>query len=108
MPFDSVLEEEKARRRKPVFDPTINLGHILTFLGFMVMIFTTWTTLDKRVVILEEARKAQEVQDRMQDQRANEARTEIRDTLNKVERALERLNDKMDQQSGHTPPITRR
>ena len=23
------------------FDPTVNLGHILTFIGFMVAIFTT-------------------------------------------------------------------
>lgn len=41
------------------FDSTINLGHILTFLGFMVAGLTAWTTLDKRVVVLEESKKAQ-------------------------------------------------
>ena len=86
-----------------MFDPTINLGHILTFIGFMVMIFTTWTTLDKRVVILEEARKAQEVQDRAQDQRADQSRAEIKDTLNEIKRSLERLNDRYDS-NGHTIP----
>lgn len=97
------------RSRRPIFDPTVNLGHILTFIGFMIMIFTTWTTLDKRVVILEEARKSQEVQDRAQDQRADQSRAEMRETLNKVERALERLSDKLDQQAnGHAPPIIRK
>ena len=41
------------------FDSTINLGHILTFLGFMVAGLTAWTTLDKRVVVLEENKKSQ-------------------------------------------------
>ena len=41
------------------FDSTINLGHILTFLGFMVAGLTAWTTLDKRVVVLEESKKSQ-------------------------------------------------
>ena len=41
------------------FDSTINLGHILTFLGFMVAGLTAWTTMDKRVVVLEESKKAQ-------------------------------------------------
>ena len=37
------------------FDNTINLGHILTFLGFLVTIMVTWSTLDKRVVVLGKA-----------------------------------------------------
>lgn len=41
------------------FDSTINLGHILTFLGFMIAGLTAWTTLDKRVVVLEENKKSQ-------------------------------------------------
>lgn len=41
------------------FDSTINLGHILTFLGFMIAGLTAWTTLDKRVVVLEESKKSQ-------------------------------------------------
>ena len=41
------------------FDSTINLGHILTFLGFMVAGLAAWTTLDKRVVVLEENKKSQ-------------------------------------------------
>mgnify|MGYP001170100149 CR=1 FL=1 len=92
--------EVQTKSRRPVFDPTINLGHILTFIGFMVMIFTTWTTLDKRVVILEEARKSQEAMDKIQDQRADQSRAEIKDTLNEIKRALERLNDRYDS-NGH-------
>ena len=57
-------EERRQQMMKPdkkgiKFDSTINLGHILTFLGFMVAGLTAWTTLDKRVVVLEESKKAQ-------------------------------------------------
>lgn len=49
------------------FDPTINAGHLLTFAGFLLAGFAGWTTLDKRVVVLEEGRKGQEQVDRHQD-----------------------------------------
>ena len=51
-----MMENEKKGIK---FDSTINLGHILTFLGFMVAGLAAWTTLDKRVVVLEESKKAQ-------------------------------------------------
>lgn len=91
-----------------MYDPTINLGHVLTFIGFMIMIFTTWTTLDKRVVILEEARKSQEAMDKVQDQRADQLRAELKDTLSEVRRALERLNDKLDGVAPHVLPQSRK
>lgn len=35
------------------FDATINLGHILTFVGFMATGFGAYITLDKRVTVNE-------------------------------------------------------
>lgn len=86
--------ENKERRIR--FDPTVNLGHIITFVGFLIAIFTAWTTLDKRVVVLEEGRKAQESIDRQQDQRALEARSEIHDSLQEIKRGMDRLYDKLE------------
>lgn len=78
------------------FDPTINLGHVASLIAAVLMVLASWISLDKRVVVLEEARKAQEVMDRVQDQRANEARTEIKETLVEVKRSIDRMNDKLD------------
>lgn len=78
------------------FDNTINLGHVLTFLGFLITIMVSWTTLDKRVVILEENRKAQAVLDQVQDHRASEKFGEIRDTLGEIKRTVEKVNERLE------------
>lgn len=78
------------------FDNTINLGHLLTFVGFLVTIMVTWSTLDKRVVVLEESRKAQAVLDHAQDNRSAEKFTEIRETLGEIKRSVDRVNDKLE------------
>lgn len=78
------------------FDNTINLGHLLTFAGFLITIMVSWTTLDKRVVVLEESRKAQAIMDSAQDVRSAEKFTEIRDSLGEIKRAVEKLNDRLE------------
>ena len=78
------------------FDNTINLGHILTFLGFLITITVSWSTLDKRVVVLEESRKAQAVLDHAQDNRSTEKFTEIRETLGEIKRSVDRVNDRLE------------
>lgn len=71
------------------FDPTINAGHLLTFAGFIVAGFVGWTTLDKRVVILEQQRISQEYRDNSQDSRNDEFKSEIKDTLKDIKTTLE-------------------
>jgi hypothetical protein len=71
------------------FDPTINAGHLLTFAGFIVAGFIGWTTLDKRVVILEQQRISQEYRDNSQDSRNDEFKGEIKDTLKDIKNTLE-------------------
>ena len=78
------------------FDNTINLGHILTFLGFLVTITVTWSTLDKRVVVLEESRKAQAVMDSARDLRYAEKVSEIRETLGEIKRSVDKVNDRLE------------
>ena len=70
--------------------------HILTFLGFLVTITVSWSTLDKRVVVLEESRKAQAIMDSAQDLRSAEKFNEIKETLGEIKRSVDRVNDKLE------------
>ena len=79
-----------------IFDPTINLGHLLTFAGFIVAIFAGWTNLDKRVVVLEESRHAQLQRDTHQDQINNQQFDQLTTSLREVKALLLRLEDKLD------------
>lgn len=78
------------------FDPTINAGHLLTFAGFLVTISVGWSTLDKRVVILEEQRKSQEAIDKAQDVRSGEKFGEIRETMREIKQTLDVVRDKLE------------
>ena len=78
------------------FDPTINAGHLLTFAGFLLTGFIGWSTLDKRVVVLEEQKKSQEMRDVSQDTRTAEKFTEIRETMTDIKRTLESVRDKLE------------
>ena len=78
------------------FDKTINLGHILTFIGFIGVGTVTWSTLDKRVVVLEESRKAQELRDTGQDQRNSDQMGAIREALAEIKQNVIALRDRQD------------
>lgn len=45
--------------RRIKFDATINLGHILTFIGFLIGGLAAWTNLNNRVLTLEDAKLMQ-------------------------------------------------
>ena len=77
------------------FDATINLGHILTFIGFMLAGFGAWATLDKRIVVLEENRKLQTQIDLSQNSRFDDGTQQIKEVLIRLDRQVERLNDKL-------------
>ena len=77
------------------FDPTINAGHLLTFLGFIVAGFVGLTTLDKRVVVLEEQRKTQDARDSGQDARNADKYVEIKETMYEIKRAVEQVRDQL-------------
>jgi len=83
-------------QKKLNFDPTINLGHVLTFIGFLVTIIIGWSTLDKRVVILEESRKSQASIDAMQDARSEEKFSDIKETLRDIKQTAEKISDRLE------------
>jgi hypothetical protein len=85
------------------FDPTINLGHIITFIGFILSLVVTWSTLDKRVVVLEESRKAQELRDSSQDQRNSDQMGAIRESLVEIKQNVIALRDRQDRQDRPKP-----
>lgn len=82
-------QHDNEAKRGLRFDPTINAGHLLTFAGFILAGFVGWTTLDKRVVILEQQRISQEYRDQSQDSRNDEFKGEIKDTLKDIKTTLE-------------------
>lgn len=62
----------------------------------MVSLMLTWNTLDKRVLVLEEAKKSQAVLDAAQDTRSTEKFGEVRETLTEIKRGIEKVNDKLE------------
>ena len=78
------------------FDPTINLGHILTFVALLIAGFGAWSALDKRVTIIEESRYAQKMLDSNQDSRVTETTSQLKEVLVRLDRQVERLADKLD------------
>lgn len=80
-------------KRKVSFDPTINLGHILTALAMLLAGFAAWSALDKRVTAVEVesriVREAQGQRDSEQDIRLRESVVTIKESIQRVERALD-------------------
>lgn len=78
------------------FDPTINFGHVLTFVGFIATGGMAWMTMNTRVVVLEEARQAQVKVDARQDMaiegNQKAVREDLREISNKLDRLVERKN----------------
>lgn len=95
----SEAEEKPSRVR---FDPTVNLGHILTFVGFLLAGLGAWTMLDKRIVVLEEARNTQVIIDKTQNERYSDVSQQVKELLIRLDRSVERLNDRLDR-SGPQP-----
>lgn len=82
------------------FDATINLGHVLTFIGFLVAGFTAWTTLDKRVTVIEERANLQAVVDRNQDTHLTNNMAAIRESLIEIKQQITRINERQDRRNG--------
>ena len=77
------------------FDKTINLGHLLTMAGFLLMTLVQWNMMDKRVVVLEEFRGTQREKDTTQDTITREKAQEVKDALRDVKNSIEKLGDRM-------------
>ena len=91
------METSKLKDNKLVkFDSTINLGHVLTFVGFILTGFGAWSSIDRRLTILEESRRVQAQIDQNQDERVNQAMGQIKESLVDIRRNLEKVSDRLD------------
>ena len=85
MPLDHA---DAKPRRRIIFDPTINLGHVLTFVGFMAAGMTAYATLEKRQTV-------QELRSDLDRQAVVELRSDVRElrrTVEEMNRNLARLS----------------
>jgi hypothetical protein len=82
------------QRGRLAFDPTINAGHLLTFLGFMVSGFLAYSTLDKRVAVIEQRTTSTEQRAAEQDARIKDTLGEIKQDLREVKGAINELTSR--------------
>lgn len=87
--------EALPHRRRVNWDPTINLGHILTASAMLVAGFGAWNALDKRVAALETATsmsdRHQRERDSAQDQRIKETVDDIKQTAREIKQSIDEL-----------------
>jgi hypothetical protein len=83
-------------KRLVKFDSTINLGHLLTFVGFVLTGFGAWSTIDRRLTVLEESRRVQAQIDANQDERLSQSMGQIKESLSDIRRNLEKVSDRLD------------
>lgn len=79
-------------RRRVAFDPTINLGHVLTFVGFMIAGFSAYSTLDKRVTLIESQMVTSTTHVRDQDNRLKDTLSDIRADVKELQRSFNFMN----------------
>ncbi len=87
-PFDST----RSARRKVAFDPTINLGHVLTFLGFMATGTVAYFDLRERIAVQEVRIHQIDNEYGAEKERIREALKELRDDVRETRRGVDELN----------------
>lgn len=86
------LAETGHRTRRVMFDPTINLGHVLTFAGFLVTGFSAYSALDKRVTVMEQQAVAVVDRSREQDARLKDSLLELKSDIKDLQRSVNDVN----------------
>ena len=90
MSFDSLGRREPTKRVK--FDPTISLGHILTFVGLIIAGFGAWANMDKRVTLAEIAMAQSEQRDNAQDRAAEKNIDSLRADIKSLQSSVNNMN----------------
>ena len=85
------LDSPTPPRRKPVFDPTINLGHILTFLGFIAVGGGAYLNIEKRVTVQEVRSELTYRAMEEEKGRNNSNLNEIKNDIKEVRRGIDEL-----------------
>lgn len=79
-------------RRRVVFDPTINLGHLISLSAFLIAALMAYSTLDKRVTLTEMQGQVSSDRDAAQDARLKEALAELKVDIKDVQRSVNDIN----------------
>ena len=81
---------EETHPRTIVFDGTISAGHVISIISMIGAVLIAWSSLDKRVVVLEKDVQYQTAKDAAQD-------AAIRDGIVKVEALLREMQQSVNQ-----------
>lgn len=85
------------------FDKTINLGHVLTFVGFIATMGASVSILNTRLALAEATILRQEQRDHEQDEAQREMARQMNASMIDTRRSIERLSDKVDAYSARKP-----
>mgnify|MGYP001180922861 CR=1 FL=1 len=86
------LAETGHPRRRVKFDPTINLGHVMTFFGFLVAGFGAYSTLSNRLTVLEMQAVAVVDRSREQDARLKDSLVELKKDIKDLQQSVNDVN----------------
>ena len=78
--------------KKINFDPTINLGHVLTFIAMAVSVITAYGLLDKRISVLEEKSNAARMQVIERQSEQKDTLREIKDDIKDLQRSINEIS----------------
>lgn len=78
-------------RPKFKFDPTINLGHVLTFVGLVLTGFGAYNIMDKRVTVLEVQQSRSADDTSLLRGELRDATKDLRQDMKEVQRAVNEL-----------------
>ncbi len=93
MNADAITQQPDDRRARGMrFDPTVNLGHILTFVAMLAGVMTSYSLLDKRVGVLEEKASSGVVQSAERQQEQKESLREIKADIKDLQRSVNEIS----------------
>ena len=89
--MDIDLYPHPPEKKRISYDPTINLGHILTFVGFMASGFVAYNNLDKRLSVQEQMATQLQTQRTEKDAAFKETLGEIKSDVREMRRSVDDL-----------------
>lgn len=90
MEIDARVHMDQPKKRIN-FDPTINLGHILTAIAFLSSGFVAYNNLDKRISLQEQSTVAAQIQRNEKDAAFKETLTDMKSDVRELGRAINDL-----------------
>lgn len=88
----------------PTFDWTIKLGELIAVAAFILAGIGLYATLDKRVVVLEQAREYNNQINAAQDKRVDDLKVDLLLAMRDIRASVDRLADRV----AVVPPTSRK